>query len=437
MLSIFKFVDTYSLEIFVVVFYFFMGLAVVFVFSQIRRYLTSIPLSRLVNQIVGVLVLIGQVICLLFALYLGLPVFLERGHKTFTERMKAWDGLNVVKRKPLDFTTEILATTDWVREDLTIYFISDKKLVSIRADGSDKKVVFSAPTPIREYHFSEDGASLLIVTQDALYQHFIKEQKDVLIDTLGLSSENIKKGFKGVIDGVQWAQDSKKFCYQIARWSKLSSQERWYIYDVAAKSKEEIRGLSGRVTSLTWDKQGENLYYLLPGLTGMAYVDPYIINVHRLSLKTFQSEFVMKIPSEEFVLPLDQLKEKGIDLYGEGKRLSFGRAGEKGSLQDSPQGYRIGIDKFDHLYYIKFFWWRKRLYKIPRVPTISDVPRYQYRGGELAIKHLRWLPSGRYVIMGHYFFGILILEPASAKIGILDNERGCTFGWYTPLKMIH
>ena len=75
-------------------------------------------------------------------------------------------------------------------------------------------------------------------------------------------------------------------------------------------------------------------------------------------------------------------------------------------------------------------WFRKRLYKIPREPRDTDIPRYQYSGGDLVIDHIRWIPGGRYMIMEHRYWGVLILEPSSGRIGLLIRASGHTFGWY-------
>ena len=90
----------------------------------------------------------------------------------------------------------------------------------------------------------------------------------------------------------------------------------------------------------------------------------------------------------------------------------------------------VGVDQEDYFYYVPLRWFRKRLFKIPREPLSTAIPRYQYKGGSLVISRIRWLPGGRYVMMDHKFWGTMILEPSTGKVGLLVQAQGHTFGWY-------
>jgi len=96
----------------------------------------------------------------------------------------------------------------------------------------------------------------------------------------------------------------------------------------------------------------------------------------------------------------------------------------------SAKGNSIGIDAEDYLFYVPSKWFRKRLFKVPRELRYTEIPRHQYRGGDLVIDHIRWLPGDRYVIMEHRYLGVLILDPKTGKVGYLLQAHGNTFGWY-------
>jgi len=61
---------------------------------------------------------------------------------------------------------------------------------------------------------------------------------------------------------------------------------------------------------------------------------------------------------------------------------------------------------------------------------LSKLPRHQYKGGNLVVDQIRWIPGGRYVIMQHQDLGVLVLEPSTGKVGLLVHAVGENFGWY-------
>src|SRR6185295_12821008 len=111
---------------------------------------------------------------------------------------------------------------------------------------------------------------------------------------------------------------------------------------------------------------------------------------------------------KKFDLDASYFTSLGADIFYEGFNLSYDRQ-EDDSSWISPEGSSLGIDDEDFLYLIKGSLWRKRLFKIPRQPLTGDIPRYQFKGGDFAIRHVRWLPGDRYVLMEHRIYGILIL----------------------------
>ncbi|MFA5260570.1 MAG: hypothetical protein WC450_05015 [Candidatus Omnitrophota bacterium] len=341
--------------------------------------------------------------------------------------------INLVEKASLDFSYQVTPTTVWVEEDLKIYFIHENQLVRINADGTQREVVFESADAVRTYHFSPDGRYLLIATESGLWILNRTDQTSREVEILARDDE-APGDIKGVVDGIAWAPDSLRFCYHIARWTGFSSIDHWIIYNLTDQSKQMLRSPSLKINALLWDTKGENLYDLwFNALDTTVYANPYEVKVYQIPLTTLKPDLIVMFPFDEPKLPEEHLALRGIDVFTRGQDLSFGQEGKKHFSMISSQGSRLGVDDFDYLYYIHNRWWRRKLFRVPRVPRRSDIPRYQYSGGELAIKYMRWTPSGRYVVMEHYFLGLLILEPQTGKIGLLANEKeGYTFGWYTP-----
>ena len=61
------------------------------------------------------------------------------------------------------------------------------------------------------------------------------------------------------------------------------------------------------------------------------------------------------------------------------------------------------------------------------------VPAYRaprVQGWRPTITQIRWIPGGRYAVVHHRYFGLLVIEPATRKIGLLIAAKGNAFGWY-------
>jgi len=307
-------------------------------------------------------------------------------------------------------------------------------LRSVGVNDRGSREVFVGKDAIKEYHFSPDGGYLLILTQKELFLLDRKNGGTQLIDTLEIPEiqppQAQEVALKGSISGIQWAPDSRKFVYQIARWSRFSAQESAFLYDVKANRKKMIQSPARAVSSLYWDRLSENLYYFYhEAQDTSAGASPFEIKVFRVPIATLTPELIARIPFEKASVPVENLVLRDIDLFLEGGRFSFGRPDQKNDLV-SEKGTSLGIDENDYLYYVNFKWFRKRLFKIPRDPKLTDLSRYQYRGGDLILDDIRWIPGGRYVIMEHKYWGILILEPSTGKIGLLIRANGHAFGWY-------
>ncbi len=328
----------------------------------------------------------------------------------------------------IEFPGDILADTSWVRDDLAIYFIDGNSLMAVRVNGRNKHEVLTLADPVKEYHFSPDGKFLLVASVKEIYLVDPDSLQKQLIDSW--AGGEVSQEWSGSIGGIRWAPDSRHFCYEVARWSSFASQNHLYVYDVTKKERHAVESPARRISSLYWDNAGENLYYLQRAVKDTsAHTYAFDVNVFRIPLNSLQPEFVTRIPYEQSGIPQENLKVRGIDLFMDTDALSFVQGIKRDDLV-SEKGQELGIDKDDHLFFVPQKWFRHRLFRIPREPQLEDIPRHAYRGGELIITQIRWIPGGRYAIMLHRYLGILVVEPATSRIGLLIAARGNTFGWY-------
>src|SRR3989338_5703525 len=263
--------------------------------------------------------------------------------------------LNYQHRSAETFGQRLTPTTNWVKEDLVIYFISDKSLLSINANGANKREIFQAPDKIREYHFSPDGRFLVIVTERELHLFHRDSRQSVLIDSIPASDPALQ--LNGVIGRVSWSPDSGKFCYEVAKWSKVSSHTQFNIYDLKSKEKHPLHKLAQKIPSLYWDMAGANLYFFKSeSMDTSRYPYPHKIKICKIPLATFEVEIVAEILTKEMDIARLDVEARGIKLFWEGAKFSFNRSGPRDYDWVSDTGSRLGIHADDFLYYIKNRW---------------------------------------------------------------------------------
>ena len=364
---------------------------------------------------------------------------------------------------PFLFPQDVQLNTRWIKTPLTLYFIINNKFCSIDLDGRNRKDLFTADSPIREYHIAPDGKNILIVTKTQLYLLNQKTQKTALLDHVdippdsdatdilgikvveqdqtaeslipspGQKADNTR--FKAVLSGVRWSPDGVQFCYEKSRWSKVSGQTGLYLYNIKEMKNYPIRVGSRRIASLRWDDKGENLYYLNHEVKNpVQYAYPYELKVYQVPLKTLRPQLLTRIPSESTEIPLENLDLRDIDLFLEGDNLIFKRLDERNHLS-SKNGTLLGIDEKDYLFLKTGQWFKKRLFRIPRRPDPDALYKHQFKGGRLMLTKIRWLPGNNYVIMQHQYLGTLILNPWFLTLGQLTAEGGDVFGWYYPITL--
>ena len=326
------------------------------------------------------------------------------------------------------FPQDIFADTSWVKNGLKVYFIDENRLRSIEINGRNKQDVLVADTPLREYHFSPDGKYLLAATAREIYLVSLERDEKQLIDSWAGSDDPGE--WKGVISGVRWSPDSRHFCYEIARWSSYSSQNHLYIYDIPGKQKRVLQTPTRRISSLYWDRDSTNLYYVEGEAKDTSvHVYAFDVNVFRIPLASLKPEVVAKIPYDRSGIPIENLLVREIDLFLEGDRLSF-VSGTTRDILVSDEGKSLGVDDDDHLFYVPREWFRTRLFRIQREVRPADIARHAYKGGDLTITQIRWIPGGRYAIIHHRYLGLLVIEPTTRKIGLLIGAKSDAFGWY-------
>jgi hypothetical protein len=338
--------------------------------------------------------------------------------------------------KPAEYLAipgDISLHTYWAKSHQEIFFIDGNDLLVTQANGEGRDYIFEGSEPLKEYHFSPNGKHMLILTGKrlVLLDRATKEWRE--IDGLG---QSVGEDQRAVISGLRWARDSQKFCYEISRWSPVSSQDSIFIYSLADQTKRAVQSAARRISSLYWDEEGENLYYLKHETEDRASINQ--VKVVRIPLTTLIPEMVTEIPYDQTTLPLINLEMRGIRLFVKGDLLAFGGAAEKEQLV-STKGRQIGIDGEDNFYFINEKWFRQRLFKVRRrpVPQEGELKRHQYAGGELTISNIRWLPDGRYVVMQQFDLGVLILDPFKNKLGQLLEKRGHSYGWFIDIDRYH
>jgi len=403
----------YVSDNFEILFYSIVAVFFMFIFLVVSIWVSEIPAKRIFRSFVTGFVTFSVCTFLFVAISVSSYVWWKNYHSP---------------NEDLQIPRDILEDTRWVRGHLRVYYVDDNELHSIKINGKDEQTVFIAEHPIREYHFSPDGQYMLVVSMGDIYLLNLKDSSAQSIDMINPSG--LQEGHKGSISGVRWAPDSKKFCYEIARWSQYSSKDNLYVFDIEKGSKEQINSPARRISSLYWDNKSENLYYLRhEALDPKIHAYEFDIKVLRISLTTLTPELITTISSKSESIPIESLNLRDVDLYLEGDKLSFNRLSRKENLV-SKYGTHVGIDDDDYLYIVKNEWFRQRFFKIPRRPDLKMPIRYQYKGGDRVINRIQWTPGGRYLLMEHADLGAIVLDSKTRKIGRLMKQSGYAFGWY-------
>jgi len=316
-------------------------------------------------------------------------------------------------KKKDDFLTHFWPDTKWVASKFPVYFILGGALGKINLDGTGLYFIYEGESPIEQFIFSPDGKLILIVTKTELVLYDRKKNKARTIDFLGALVKEHKA--KGNFRAIQWAPDSRGFCYELYRWSPYSSQDQFYFYSLKDQQKRRIKMFARGVSSLFWDKGADNLYYFQTETLKESHPQPrHKVKIYRIPLASLEARLMVSFPSKSDALKESDLKPLGIDPYWRETRSASNRVGQKSMVWVSDQKTRLGLDEKDYLYFAALKGQPKRLFRIRKKP--------------LPLVHLRWVPGGRYVVLTHNSLGILVLDPRWGRLAQLMD--GQAFGWY-------
>ena len=330
-----------------------------------------------------------------------------------------------------DLYDSISRNANWVREDLTIYLVNDNELIALSCDGNHQEVVFTSDEePIRQFEFSPHGRYILVSTYKKLFMIDTEEKKDWLVDQVQLPGS--EEDLKGSISGISWSPAGDRFSYELSRWSNFGSQAKVYIYDINDRSKKSIDSPTRRLGTLYWDLAGENLYYLKQASSELEERQlVYKLKVYRVDLSDLEVHFVDDIMMEEENFSPIHLSLLGIKLYQPERGLTFDRLGNQTVLK-SRQGHLIGIDRYNYFFY-QGKWFRRRLFRVKRDVDTSKKQTMVNAYGEHVLRQIRWTPSGRYVVMDHSYWGILIMDPRRQKVAQIYPYDVNVYGWFSEI----
>ena len=309
-----------------------------------------------------------------------------------------------------DLKDRLSPDTRWVGSQFPIYFLSDRRFGRINIDGSDLKILYTSISPIQEFIFSPNGRYIVIVTKGEILLYDRQDDKIGIIYNLGsLIKENVTHG---LIRGVQWFSNSQKFCFEIYRWSDVSSADHVYVYNVKRQQNLLVKIPFAPMEAFFWDKNGEYLYGYSKERKTESRSEMYRWKFYQLSLSLNPPQLIRKFESRKKNLSSKDFQNRGLDLYIS-KNISD-RAGQTNISWISKQGRKLWMDPAKHLYFQDLGTKPEEIFRISRMP--------------FPLVHLRWVQDEQYVVVTHSSLGILILEPSSGKIGKLIN--GQAFGWY-------
>src|SRR3989339_190620 len=326
------------------------------------------------------------------------------------------------------YPRDIIDNTFWAPAKYSIFYVNGGVLRSISINGNNERTLFTAKDIIKEFNFSPNGKKLIVGTKKEIYLLDLDTNKSILVDSL--TDEIDSHELKGTFSSIKWSPDSEKFCYEAARWSQYSSQDNFYVYNLVNGQKIGLKSPNRRITSLHWDIDGENLYYMqYESKDTMLYSYPYEIKVYRMKFDETEAEFIASIPSDKSRIPFESLRFRDVKLEVAQRGKSFSRVKSLGVIKSNNVRI-VGIDDSDHLFFIRNRWFRERLFKIPRVLAPDRDPRYQYLGGDLTIEQMAWIQNSPFVVIDDKQEGLLLLDPYKKKIGYIGVQDADFMGWY-------
>lgn len=335
---------------------------------------------------------------------------------------------NNSKKDFFDIPHNLSDETAWIKDDLTIYLAEGTMLMSFGTKDSNLINVYAADSEIREFNFSPNGVMILITTEKNLILLNLKTNEHYVVDSLGSNVGN--EELNGVIGQVAWSPKSDRFTYEISKWSKYSSQQNIYVSDLN-NNKKSLNKIGKKISNLYWSNSGEGLYFINYESKDLDYNSyQFDINVNYIDLNTMNYKLVLTYPSQESRFNLDRLRMSNIDVFEQGKELSFKRQLNTAKVFSNKM-LEVGIDSSDNFYFVNNKWFVQKLFKVPRIVTNLKDDKYKYYNkGELVIDNIKWLPSGKYVIFNYKTIGVIILDPINKRASRLFKRNVSIIGWF-------
>ncbi len=334
--------------------------------------------------------------------------------------MVGYIGWLEYKRKAQGDLSLILSSdTRWVKSKQPIYFIMGNILGKINADGSDLDFFYKNDSPLKEFVFSPNGRYILLTSDNELLLYDRQEESLEVIDSLGPLVEEGQA--QGVFKTPQWSPNSEKICYEVYRWSDIGASDYFYVYDMTQNKKQLVRGPLTGIQEFFWDTKGENLYfYRSNSLPDINPKKPYMVKIYRVSELDKSPELVRTVGAKNISLKPEEIISFGINGYFDNNRNVSTRLGQKEMSFITPHGKKLGIDPQLYLYYEN--------------PQGKQLRLFNVKDTAASVVHVRWLPDERYVVMTHPSLGLLIMDPATIRVGKLVSAGA--FGWYETLQIV-
>ena len=322
--------------------------------------------------------------------------------------------------------------TDWVSQPQKVYYSVGEKLYSVLLNGKKSRLCFSADAEITGAVFSPDGKCLAVKTSGGLS---IIDTKKCEVETVyevphGETAVSTAGVFVG---GMYWSPDSQKICFFVEKTAAPSLQTQWFVYDRTLKQKRSVPLGARQSAFLVWAEDSRRLYFkqVRSAAARRDQAVVYRIQWYEIPLDTLKSALVMDVGSETLTVPDKERARVGVHIFQEDRRLRLESARPffRNMRITSDNGKQIYINQKGQLCYQSRYGVRYALFGLS---TFSDYLTFPPAGKENAflIEDARWTPSGKYVLLRHYVYGLLVLDPISRRIGALVKGDVGMFGLY-------
>ena len=336
---------------------------------------------------------------------------------------------NVAASRTSENDAHLQRKQDFVKQDLDVFFIDGNALKSINIKTRQETHIFYSDQAVREYHFSQDGTKLAVVTENRLHVVDLSTLDHKQIES-ALDGQMTGSSIKGSINHFRWAPDGRKLCYEINRWTEFSSKSDLVFYDVESGLKKSIPSPLKKLSALYWDETGKNIYYgIFTSNRLLQAYRPFDIQIYRIDTDTLSSQYVLTLAYQDTTFPVDELAaEHDIKLYTHGEQLSFGSGKTSRNDTDKMDG-RLGVDDGD-LYVTSRDLIKRALLDDSQENAAPNNLLFKEAKGESVLGDILWLPQKQYALLADKQRGLVIIEPRMSNVALLADVRAEGVGWY-------